>query len=135
MDTALEHHSKEQLIALVGERDRVSREKEANESQLLALIDKFKRMSFAQKRERFEGNKDQMVLPFGEDETRQGEQQQVFEQKIEYIRKKKVSALKGRASLPEHVPVVEVDIHPDGDISCMVCVGKDVTVDLDYVPS
>jgi len=56
MDTALEHLSKEQLIALVGERDRVIREKDAYASQLLALIDRFKRMAFAQTRERFEGN-------------------------------------------------------------------------------
>ena len=135
MNTALEHLSKEQLIALVGERDRVIREKEAYESQLLALIDKFKRMAFAQKRERFEGNKDQMVLPFGEDETRQGEQQQVFEQKIEYIRTKKASAHKGRTPLPDHLPVEEVEIHPDGDLTGMVCIGKEVTEELDYIPA
>jgi transposase len=135
METALEHLSKEQLIALVGERDRVIREKEAYESRLLALIDKFKRMAFAQKRERFEGNKDQMVLPFGEDETRQGEQRQDFEQKIEYIRKKKVSAHKGRAALPDHLPVEEVEILPEGDLSGMVCIGREVTEELDYVPA
>ena len=78
MDTALEQLSKTQLIALVkkgeeavAERDRVIREKETYESQLLAMIEKFKRMAFAQKRERFEGNKDQLALPFGEDETQQ----------------------------------------------------------------
>src|SRR5690606_30699612 len=123
MDTALEHLTKEQLIALVGERDRVIREKEAYESQLLALIEKFKRMAFAQERERLEGNKDQMVLPFGEDETLQGEQQQVFEQKIEYIRKKKASAHRGRIPLPDHLPVEEVEILPEGDLSGMVCIG------------
>src|SRR5690554_2936486 len=103
MDTALEQLSKTQLIALVkkgeeavAERDRVIREKETYESQLLAMIEKFKRMAFAQKRERFEGNKDQLALPFGEDETRQGEQRQEFEQKIGYVRKKKPSAHKGR---------------------------------------
>lgn len=37
MDTALEHLTKEQLIALVGDRDRVIREKDAYEAQLLAL--------------------------------------------------------------------------------------------------
>lgn len=148
METALEQLSKTQLIALVkkGERavadrdreiagrDRVIREKEAYESQLLAMIEKFKRMAFAQKRERFEGNKDQLALSFGEDETRQGEQQQAFEQKIEYIRKKKPSAHKGRAPLPDHLPVEEVEIHPEGDLTGMACIGREVTEELDYIP-
>ena len=68
------------------------REKEAYESQLLALIEKFKRMAFAQKRERFEGNRDQMVLLFEAAPEEVREQRQDFEQKIEYIRTKKTSA-------------------------------------------
>jgi transposase len=134
MDTALEHLTKEQLIALVGERDRVIREKEAYESQLLALIDKFKRMAFAQKRERFEGNKDQMVLPFESAPETVREQQQAFGQKIEYIRTKKAPAHSGRAPLPGHLPVEEVEIHPKGDLSGMACIGKEVTEELDYIP-
>jgi transposase len=70
----------------------VIREKEAYESQLLALIEKFKRMAFAQKRERFEGNRDQMVLLFEAAPEEVREQRQDFEQKIEYIRTKKTSA-------------------------------------------
>lgn len=105
MDTALEHLTKEQLIALVGERDRVIREKEAYESRLLALIDKFKRMAFAQKRERFEGNKGQLALPFEPAPEAVREQQQAFEKKIEYIRTGKPSAHKGRTPLPDHLPV------------------------------
>lgn len=135
MDTALEHLSKEQLIALVGERDRVIREKEAYESQLLALIEKFKRMAFSQKRERFEGNKDQMVLPFGAGPEAGQEQREAFGQKIEYIRKKKPSAHKGRTALPDHLPVEEVEIHPEGDLAGMVCIGKEVTEELDYIPA
>src|SRR5690554_6465144 len=142
METALEQLSKPQLIALVkkgeeavADRDRVIREKEAYEAQLLALIDKFKRMAFAQKRERFEGNKDQLALPFGGDETRRGEQGQVFEQKIEYIRKKKPTSHKGRIPLPDHLPVEEVVIRPEGDLTDMVCIGREVTEELDYVPA
>ncbi len=136
MDSSLEHLSKEQLIDLIGERDRVIREKEAYESQLLALIDKFKRMAFAQKRERFEGNKDQMALPFGTDEPQKQEQKQGFEQKIEYTRKQQqASAHRGRVALPDHLPVEEEEIHPQGDLTCMVCIGKEVTEELDYVPA
>src|SRR5690554_6893885 len=133
MDTALEHLTKQQFIALVGERDRVIREKEAYESQLLALVDKFKRMAFAQKRERFEGNKDQMVLPFEAGAEAGQDQREAFEKKIEYIRKKKRSAHKGRTPLSGHLPVEEVEIRPDGDLSGMVCIGKTVTEELDYI--
>lgn len=35
-----------------------------------------------------------------------------------------------RARLPEHLPVVEVEIHPEGDLSQMVCIGKEVTEEL-----
>src|SRR5690606_37781675 len=98
------------------------------------MIEKFKRMAFAQKRARFEGNKDQLALPFGEDETRQREQQQAFEQKIEYIRKKKPSAHKGRAPRPDHPPVEEVEIPPEGDLTGMACIGREVTEELDYIP-
>src|SRR5690554_229220 len=135
METALEHLTKEQLIALVGERDRVIREKEAYESRLLELIDKFKRMAFAQKRERFEGNKDQLALPFEAAPEAVREQRQAFEQKVEYIRKKKPSAHKGRTPLPDHLPVEEVEIRPEGDLSGIVCIGKEVTEELDYVPA
>jgi len=135
MDTSLEHLSKEQLIALIGERERVIREKEVYESQLLALIDKFRRMAFAQKRERFEGNRDQMALPFGTDEPQKQEQKECFEQKIEYTRKQQASAHRGRVALPDHLPVEEVEIHPQGDLTDMVCIGKEVTEELDYVPA
>src|SRR5690606_29165823 len=142
METALEQLSKTQLIALVkkgeravADRDRVIREKDAYEAQLLALIDKFKRMAFAQKRERFEGNRNQMVLPFEADETLQQGQKEHFEQKIEYTRKKPAPAHRGRVALPEHLPVEEVEIHPEGDLTEMVCIGKEVTEELDYLPA
>jgi transposase len=134
MDTSLEQLSKEQLIALIGERDRIIREKETYESQLLALIDRFRRGAFAQKRERFEGNKDQMALPFGTDAACQQDQKEHFEQKIEYTRKKQASAHPGRVALPGHLPVEEVEIRPEGDLSGMVCIGKEVTEELDYIP-
>lgn len=148
MNTALEQLSKQQLIALIKkgeevvaardraieERDRVIREKEAYQTQLLALIDKFKRMAFAQKRERFQGDNNQMMLPFESSQQQEQEQQEAFEQKIEYVRKKKPTAHKGRVALPDHLPVEEVEIYPKGDLSGMVCIGKEITEELDYVP-
>src|SRR5690606_33354556 len=92
-------------------------------------------MAFAQKRERFEGDRNQMVLPFEADESTQQDQKEHFEQKIEYIRKKPAPAHRGRVALPEHLPVEEVEIHPEGDLTEMVCIGKEVTEELDYLPA
>ncbi|MDN3602649.1 IS66 family transposase [Belliella kenyensis] len=134
MNSGIEHLSKEQLIALVMERDRIIREKDVYESQLLSMIDKLKRMVFEQKRERFEGNKDQLMLPFEASEDKKEEQKEIFEQKIEYTRKKQSPSHPGRAVLPDHLPVEEIEIKPKGDLSDMVCIGKEVTEELDYIP-
>jgi len=42
---------------------------------------------------------------------------------------------KGRLALPEHLPVEEIEIYPEGDLSQMVCIGKEVTDELELVPS
>src|SRR5690606_36684865 len=81
-----------------------------------------------------EDNKDQLALPFESAPEAEREQQQTFEQKIEYIRKKKPSAHKGRAPLPDRLPVEEVEIHPEGNLAGMACIGKEVTEALDYIP-
>lgn len=141
MDTGMEHLSKQQLIALImerenaiEERDRIIREKEVYESQLLSLIEKLKRMAFEQKRERFEGNKDQLSLPFEATSEQQEQQQETFGQKIEYTRKKQSCSHPGRATLPDHLPVEEIVIRPEGDLSGMVCIGREVTDELEYIP-
>src|SRR5690606_6690994 len=40
----------------------------------------------------------------------------------------------GRAKLPDHLPVEEIEIYPEGDLSDKVCIGKETTDVLDYVP-
>lgn len=64
METSLERLSKEQLITLLGDKERIIREKEEEATYLKALVEKFQRLAFAQKRERFEGNSNQIPLPF-----------------------------------------------------------------------
>ncbi|MET3115310.1 transposase, partial [Pedobacter sp. CG_S7] len=54
-------------------------------------------------------------------------------QKIEYIRKRPNHH--GRAKLPEHLPVEEIEIHPEGDLSSMVCIGKEITEELECEPA
>ena len=46
----------------------------------------YKRMQFGQKRERFEGNPDQMALPFEVSVEKAAEQEAIIEEKITYQR-------------------------------------------------
>lgn len=38
-------------------------------------------------------------------------------------------------STPAHLPVEEIEIHPQGDLSDMVCIGKEVTEELECEPA
>ncbi len=145
MPAELENLSKEELLALLRQgatqEDSIDqlRQKAEDLAQenlyLKAQLEKYKRLAFAQKRERFEGNKDQMSLPFQMEEAETTALEEQTTQKISYERKKAdPSAHSGRQPLPEHLPVEEVEIHPDGDLSEMVCIGKEVTDELEYKP-
>lgn len=135
METSLELLSKEQLITLVGDRERVIREKEAEAVYLKALVEKFKRLAFGQRRERFEGGSGQMPLPFEAPAEKQQEQAAEFEKKRERVRGNRKSSHAGRRPLPAHLPVEVVEYHPEGDLSEMVCIGKEVTDELGFVPA
>ena len=140
MGTALEDLSKEDLLKVVHTRgrdlserdekiDRLTRERDHLKEQLAM----YRRMQFGQKRERFEGDPDQISLPFEADVQAVQEQQEEVKQKIEYVRKRPKH--KGRARLPEHLPVEEIEIHPEGDLSEMVCIGKEITEELECEPA
>ncbi len=90
-----------------------------------------RRMQFGQKRERFEADSNQMALPFEAPAEEVEKHEKAVEQKIEYTRK--TSTNKGRAKLPGHLPVEEIEIHPAGDLTDMVCIGKEVTEELECV--
>ena len=100
---------------------------------LEAQVAMFKRMQFGQKRERFEGDPEQLMLPYEVPAAVKEVQQEQIKQKIEYTRK--LSNHKGRAKLPQHLEVEEIQIHPEGDLSNMVCIGKEVTEELECEPA
>ncbi len=145
---ALENLSKEDLITLLKKQDATIKKHEKTNSSLEATnlkqeeeisllkyqVELFKRMQFGQKRERFEGDPAQGVLPFEVPAEEVAKQEEVIQEQITYSRKKQ-SAHKGRAALPAHLPVEEVEIHPEGDLTDMVCIGKDVTEELDCEPA
>ncbi|MGM1430122.1 IS66 family transposase [Sphingobacterium lactis] len=126
METALENLSKEDLLKVISSRDQKI---DYLESQLAM----YKRMQFGQKRERFEGDSNQIALPFEAEPAEVVQQQEETKEKIEYVRKRPTH--KGRAKLPAHLPVEEIEIHPEGDLSEMACIGKEITEELECEPA
>lgn len=61
----------------------------------------------------------QTALPFEAQLEELAQQQQEIREKIEYVRKRPNH--KGCAKLPGHLPAEEIEIHPQGDLSNMVC--------------
>ena len=143
MEIQLETLSKSELVTLVlnQQKERVRLEKTAAEKDReLArkdeLIGQLQRVLFGQKRERFEAPENQIPLPFGPDPEQETRRAQVQEQNITYLRTKKPRPNhKGRLRLPDHLPVEEIEIHPEGDLSQMVCIGTEITDELEMVPA
>ena len=154
MQTALENLSKEDLLKVISNRDEALAERDLQISELVEgssrkdekidyltrerdrlkhQVEMLRRMQFGQKRERFEGAPNQTVLPFEAGSEAVEQQQEEVNQKIEYVRKRPNH--KGRAKLPEHLPVEEIEIHPEGDLSDMVCIGREITEELECEPA
>ncbi len=145
MDAVLEKLSKQELILLLNEERKAVEEKvkllasiQAKQQEidyLKAKVAQLQRMLFGQKRERFE-NPDQLLLPFSPAQEQTQQQEETLTEKIAYIRKKQQKTVhKGRVALPDHLPVEEIEIYPEGDLSEMTCIGKEVTEELECVPA
>ncbi|MCE7044043.1 IS66 family transposase zinc-finger binding domain-containing protein, partial [Dyadobacter sp. CY312] len=143
MDMSLESLSKEELIALVNKEKQSYNEVriaelEDENAYLKSQLAMYKRMQFGQKRERFESDPAQIALPFEAPADQIAAQEEILKEKISYVRSRPNH--KGRAALPSHLPVEEpgrraIEIYPTGDLSEMVCIGKEVTDELDYEPA
>jgi transposase len=154
----LENLSKSELITLIQQQrlqtqnlekksqklekqsQKLERQAENLEQEILYLrakVERYERMNFAQKRERFT-DPNQPTLPFEMPEEEQKQLEEQTTEKISYERKKasaSSSAHSGRQPLPEHLPVEEVHIHPEEDTTDMVCIGTEVTDELEYKPA
>lgn len=133
METALENLSKEDLLKVISSREQALVERDEKIDYLESQLAMYKRMQFGQKRERFEGDPNQTMLPFEAEPAEVVQQQEEIKEKIEYVRKRPNH--KGRAKLPAHLPVEEVEIHPEGDLSEMVCIGQEITEELECQPA
>lgn len=149
MGNDLENLSKDQLLALLQKQEKtlqkgarklaktekVLSQKEQKISDLEFQLAHYKRLAYGQKRERFEGDKDQMSLPFEMDHETARKQEEEIKEKLTYERRKRKSAHKGRVALPDHLPVEEIKIYPEGDLSEMVSIGEEITEELEYEPA
>src|SRR5690625_6038106 len=87
-------------------------------------------------RERFETRDNgQLPSPFEAQPEEQKKVEQQATQKITYQRKKRQKNHPGRMSLPDHLPVEEIVIHPEVDTADMVRIGEEVTEELEYIPA
>lgn len=143
MEAQLENYSKAQLIALL-QQEKKKASKSEKKTKLLEdenaylkyQVEQLKRLAFGQKRERFEGsNSPQLALPFEESAEVKAQREEVTKEKITYERKKANPNHHGRQPLPAHLPVEEIEIHPEGDLSDMVCIGHETTDELEYTPA
>ncbi len=103
------------------------------------INDQLRRMIFGSKRERFVQAIDsqQLALEF---EPKLAEIEEVIKAERELIRvtferKKPKKEHHGRMALPSHLPVVETVIEPSEDTTGLVCIGKEITEELDYTPA
>lgn len=88
MDTALENLSKEDLIALLKRKDAALESHQQEIDRLKTQVELLKRLQFGQKRERFEGDPAQGVLPFETEPEEGALQQEEIKEQITYTRKK-----------------------------------------------
>ncbi len=147
MEKALKNLSKDDLLKVIFSQQKeitdLSKSSSAKDEKidyltqerdhLKSQVEMLKRMQFGQKRERFEGDPNQTFLPFQAEPVEVEQQQEEIKQKIEYVRKRPNH--KGRAKLPAHLPVKEIEIHPEGDLAQMICIGKEITEELECEPA
>lgn len=128
-------YSKEQVIeALISSKnDNLSLQ-----SELVLLkteLANFRRMIFGSKSERFiPSHPDQQQLLFSDIPAVEIE---VKQEEINYTRTKasvKENKHKGRLPLPKHLPRVEYVIEPNENTEGLVCIGKEITEELEYTP-
>lgn len=127
------------LKSTLAERDLAINKLTTDLEALRFQNDQLRRMIYGSKRERFESVIDshQLTLEFEPkaaevDEAVKAERELI---RVAYERQKPKKEHPGRLALPSHLPVVETVIEPVEDTTNMVCIGREITEELDYTPA
>jgi transposase len=101
--------------------------------------EQLRRMIYGSKRERFVPAVDfhQLMLEFEPKAAEIADAVKVEREliRVAYERQKPKKEHHGRMVLPSHLTVIEIVIEPSEDTSNMVCIGKEITEELDYTPA
>lgn len=131
--------SEERNLSLEEQKTSLEEQKSSLEEKNKFLefqLAQMKRMLFGVKRERFISNiiVGQLTLPFeGIEEI---PEPKVATEQITYSREKaKKSNHPGRLDFPAHIPVEEIIIEPEQSTAGLVCIGQEITKELDYTPA
>jgi len=122
----------------------ISDEKEVLLKKFQDMLEKFssmkfelsqlKRLIYGSKRERFvSGAEDaQMSLPFDVETASQEENSKPATEEVSSFQRRKRKNHPGRLALPDHLPVEEIIIEPEEDVTGLKCIGHEVTDELEY---
>lgn len=132
--------------AAILDKDAIILDKEASIEKLTTDIEAIKfqneqlrRLIFGSKRERFVSvmNAEQLSIEFEPKAAEIADAVKAEREliRVAYERKKPKKEHQGRMALPTHLPVVETVIEPIEDTTDMVCIGKEITEELDYTPA
>src|SRR5690606_3746732 len=100
MQKALEHLSKEELITLFQRKEKETEKARQRILELEFQLAQYKRIVHGQNRERFDGDANQMQLPFEADPQKVQQQQEDVKEKLSFERRNSKSAHQGRMPLP-----------------------------------
>jgi len=142
-------HKNDQLEKLIQATEKeiqaVTEEKESLLKKYQDMLEKFssmqfelsqlKRLIYGSKRERFiSGAEDgQMALPFDVETTSQEENGEAATEEVSSFQRRKRKNHPGRLTLPDHLPVEEIIIEPEEDVTGLKCIGHEVTDELEYI--
>ena len=138
------NHLKRRIQEKESQVQIITKEKESLLKKLQAMLEKFssmkfelsqlKRLIYGSKRERFvSGAEDgQMSLPFDVEAVSQKENSEPTTEEVSSFKRRKRKNHPGRLALPDHLPVEEIIIEPEEDVTGLKCIGHEVTDELEY---
>ena len=137
-------HLKRRIQEKEDQVQAITMEKETLLKKLQDMLERFssmkfelsqlKRLIFGSKRERFvSGAEDgQMSLPFDVETASQEDNSVTTTEKVSSFERQKRKDHPGRLTLPDHLPVEEVIIEPEEDVTGLKCIGYEITDELEY---